>query len=1263
MASPARKTQKVSEALSDSPTKRTRSRSAHEELGRQGVTRRNSHTAFENTAGKTLDNDFAVIGIGGLLEQDPRPTFVLNLDTNANDIFAPDFVNKAFQSYPQLKDVLPFKTTLGSPLSPKLPSADFRQWIQDLAHHHESPPSTPFEYCGFAWIGFKIQSRWLIISGQETYEGSASDGRSLRPIDGSTTPQRNASTAGDPPLRLKNIRTISEDSILSDDPPPLPFVTPGTPDWTLTHPVGDLSPHVMLARSVDWSTTSLGDMQTWSSEFRQMANMMMAYPHPAALYWGDELTVLYNKPYADTVAGNKHPRLMGACFPASAAFAEVWEWVRPVFQEVRRTGKAGAMADQMVPIERHGFLEEAFFTWSLTPIYGGTSEILGLYNAPFETTRQTRAARATQTLIRLGQQTALAQKVSEFWPNILKALEDSEFDFPFALIYSVVDDIDFDDEASISSESSQAMKSCILESALGVPEGHPAAPTRLDLKHARGGFIPSFRDAMKTRLPKLLSLYDGSLSESLMEGIEWRGYGDPCKEAVVCPIRPTNGENVMGFLVIGLNPRRKFDLDYQAFIRLLDRQLATSLASVTLFEGEIKRGLNAAEAAASERSRLSEELAVQRSRLQRIAEISSVGMHSLAPDGTLLEANDRWYEMTGHTREPNGPMSFTELFHDDSLEEVDKAWKRLTEDKVPYSSELKLKRPWYDPATGEKHDYWILAASQPEFSRDNTLKSIMGSITDITPQKLSIKDADERARLSHQLLISTQQAKDLQNKRLEEVEETRRAQNSFIDITSHEMRNPLSAVLQCADGISTSLNELLAEKANLDPKLISTIEGAIESAETIQLCAQHQKSIVDDILTISKLDSDLLLITPDPVQPVQVVQQALKMFVTECQMAKIKMGFHVDDTWRELGVNTVMLDSSRLLQVLINLMTNAIKFTKSEERTRTIDVSLAAYTIPPIERPPHFLYFPTKKGRSDVTASDDFGKGKILYLRFEVRDSGCGLGKDEKKNLFERFSQASPRTHVKYGGSGLGLFISRQLTELQGGEIGVASEAGVGSTFAFYVKARKVETLESPPKTGRINVGQQAASRVATDLTQMVRDRGSAAKLSHPSQSAPHGLSSAGPPAASLPRPNLSSWHVLIVEDNLVNQRILAQQIRKLGCQIHVANHGGEALELIRTTKYFKGQEDLGKELSVILMDLEMPVMDGLTCVRKIRAMEVEGLVKKHLPIIAVTANARGEQIAAARDSGMDDVMPKPFRIGQLVPKIVALLLGEAEPQ
>jgi len=208
------------------------------------------------------------------------------------------------------------------------------------------------------------------------------------------------------------------------------------------------------------------------------------------------------------------------------------------------------------------------------------------------------------------------------------------------------------------------------------------------------------------------------------------------------------------------------------------------------------------------------------------------------------------------------------------------------------------------------------------------------------------------------------------------------------------------------------------------------------------------------------------------------------------------------------------------------------------------------------------------------------------------------------------------------------------LTELQGGEIGVASKYGVGSTFAFYLKSRRADSAPDGTADARLSAELQASARLATNISKDIKDHdGSISELLQ------YNTSSTSLSSISV---NLDpkTWHVLIVEDNLVNQRILAQQIRKLGCTVHVANHGEEALALLRETKYYKGREDDGKDLSVILMDLEMPVMDGLTCVRRIRELEVEGLLSIRLPIIAVTANARGEQIAAAKDSGMVSLLP-----------------------
>lgn len=141
----------------------------------------------------------------------------------------------------------------------------------------------------------------------------------------------------------------------------------------------------------------------------------------------------------------------------------------------------------------------------------------------------------------------------------------------------------------------------------------------------------------------------------------------------------------------------------------------------------------------------------------------------------------------------------------------------------------------------------------------------------------------------------------------------------------------------------------------------------------------------------------------------------------------------------------------------------------------------------------------------------------------------------------------------------------------------------------------------------------------------------------------------------SRPTTNLdpSMLHILVVEDNLVNQKVLVKQLTKAGCTVRAANNGVEALVHLAGTEF---QVPAGRKLSVILMDLEMPEMDGLTCVRRIREMERIGTLSGHVPTIAVTANVREEQIREARDAGMDDVVSKPFRIPELLAKVEGLL-------
>lgn len=425
------------------------------------------------------------------------------------------------------------------------------------------------------------------------------------------------------------------------------------------------------------------------------------------------------------------------------------------------------------------------------------------------------------------------------------------------------------------------------------------------------------------------------------------------------------------------------------------------------------------------------------------------------------------------------------------------------------------------------------------------------------------------------------------------------------------------------------------------------------------------------------------------------------MYEAELNSAKIKVIFSIHQSYDDLGIDTVLLDPSRLLQVLINLLTNSIKFTRDREK-RIITIFLSAAFTKPSVGHDNLAYIPRRQKRQEHIFSDEYGPGEDIYLQFTVEDTGRGLTEDEMKLLFHRFSQASPKTYGEYGGSGLGLFISREITEQHGGQIGVASQPGKGSTFTFYMKGRRCisESPDSAPGSPIDALRTAPLRRLSSQKLQLPTISGCAESTPPIAQTvAPAHLvdvNSKTPyqdlkvlivevsmrtPPYNLP----ANTTPLLSQDNPINQKVLAQQLRLAGCTTYLANHGLEALAtLARST--FSSALSLPTEnpraapsnpaaattrpaassiprntaapldITLCLMDLEMPVMDGLTCVRRIRAMQAEGRLVRHVPVIAVTANARSEQIAAAMEAGMDLVVTKPFRIPELLPRMEGLM-------
>ncbi|KAG9843877.1 histidine kinase, partial [Aureobasidium melanogenum] len=1016
------------------------------------------------------------------------------------------------------------------------------------------------------------------------------------------------------------------------------------------------SPHAQFIRSVDWSATSIGPLETWPHQLHQMIDLIMLDPTPSAIMWGDDLTMIYNDGFVE-FAGEKHPKLMGGT--PMVSYAEVWEpQFAPIVALGREKGQATRHKDIPLFLRRHGYNEEVFVDYTFIPLTGNNKEVVGFYHTAVETTDQNLAKRRTQTLIDIGNHAGGARDMAHYWDAVLKGFEANIWDIPYAIAYEFHND-DAERSSTNGSEARSGSRSrstrsssysdsvsssgritipraCSLAGVIG--RSMTQVPLGFDVALEEPGFHQVVKKAISSGEPVLLEISHEKTPDWLKTDTPGRAFEELITHAVVMPIRPTTrndseGLNAIGFVVMGLNPRRKYDTDYQRYTRLWSQQLATSAASVVLLEQENKRQMQ-----------LKAQLSINELRFSRFAEMSNVAMWILEPNGTLVYGNQTWHDQMdlsdGSILTEDGQPMWMDCVADETKQAVADAWKSLTQDQISTNIEMCLK-----PNSKTKQYRWVLSSAFPELAEDGTLKAVWGCNTDISHQKL---------------------AEELKEQRLLDVLEAKRQSESFIDTVSHEMRNPLSAILQCADGVNTSVLEARGSSSNGKHTQFDRegVDYILESTQTIILCAQHQKRIINDILTLSKLDARLLEVTPTEVDPVETVKHALRLYQQECQNADIDSAIRVDQSYNSLAVDRVYVDPSRLLQVLINLLGNAIKFTQHQDQ-RKVTVTISASLESPAVKSDGEQYFFPRASKQEAVLGADWGTGEDLFLHFSVNDTGVGLTSDEMKNLFLRFSQASPKTHVTYGGSGLGLFICKELAELQGGRIGVSSTPGKGSDFKFYVKARRAatssrretlgleDTAAKRPRQGKSPQNDQGSPHDG----QKSQEETTRLHVTHPNYVAPLNRSHSASQNPIVGSPSdANTLHVLIVEDNLINQKVMAQQLKKAKCEVHVANHGADALLFLEKTSFAKDCGPYATPLSIILMDLEMPVMDGLTCIRRIRDWQKQGKLTRPVPVIAVTANARNEQITMAQEAGMDDVVTKPFKISELIPKMHTLI-------
>jgi len=541
--------------------------------------------------------------------------------------------------------------------------------------------------------------------------------------------------------------------------------------------------------------------------------------------------------------------------------------------------------------------------------------------------------------------------------------------------------------------------------------------------------------------------------------------------------------------------------------------------------------------------KLAEEVARQsEERFRSYFQLGQVGMVITSPEKGWIEANDAVCKILGYSRKELQELTWAELTYPPDLESDLVLFRQVVAGEIEgYNLEKRFVRK----------DGGIISSNlsvRCVRKPDGKVDYFVGMIQDITAARqaeLELRQAKESAEMANTSLAELNEQLELAIERAQGMaqaaETANHTKSAFLAAMSHEIRTPMNGII----GFTSLLLDTPLDKSQR------------ESVEIIQGCSETLLTLINDILDFSKIEADKLTLEQQPFDLAACLDECIKIVTPKASEKHLDLRM-LSPTRLD---NFIIGDMVRVRQVILNLLSNAVKFT--HRGGIIVDSRVLQFLDGEVE------------------------------LEVSVRDTGIGIPKDKLHRLFQPFSQVDASTTRKYGGTGLGLVISKRLAEAMQGGISVDSAEGVGATFRFRFRAGYEQA--------KAKNNQQREEKSAD---------------------------------GNQPAPASQGISILLTEDNLLNQRLIIAQLKQMGHRADIVSNGEAALEIIQSRHY-----------DVILMDIQMPKMDGYETTRNIR--KLTHLARQPF-IIAVTAHALKGDDHLCYEAGMDCYLTKPVRLEEL---------------